>query len=356
MKKYIWITLSTLVFGISGCKKFELDDIKDPSQLLSIGNVNDTPYRTLVWQEEFDGTSYDGDPISCFDDDSNATCVKRLDWDSEGPCTESVSHLKKLNKCRWAIWDGFSFWEKSNNVAVKPSQVRVEGGSLKIKYKVRPDSEGPFNCGPSDRDPNGIDYYNDNCKVLTGGIYSRDFQNGKTQGRSFTNGRIEVRARARLEIGAWPAIWMWEGPVGTGTPYPYSSSMSPDYVGEIDILEIVAKSSGETLSDALQTYHVWYFDQDLHYQSGASVPVDARQWNVYGVERTGDELKYYINGAYIKSIKEGDLDTRNNPTMRVDDTARFMILSLGIAKDAAVAANPNLNNVEFEVDWVKSYL
>lgn len=341
--------------SLTGCKKFELEDMKDPSQFVSIGAVSDSSYKNLVWQDEFDGTSFDGDPRECFDDDSKATCVRRLDWDAQAPCTQSISHLKQLNKCRWAIWDGFSFWEKSFNVAYKPSQIKVEGGKLKLRYKVRPGTDGPFLCGPSNRDPNSVDYYDDNCKVLTGGIYSRDFSNGKTQGRSFTNGRIEVRARVDLSTGAWPAIWMWEGTVGSGTPYPYNSSMGRDYIGEIDILEIVAKRDRETTSDALQTYHVWHFDTDEHYQMGASTPIDATQWNVYGVERTGDELKYYINGAYIKSIHEGDLDSKNNPTMRVDDTARFMILSLGIAKDAAMAANPNLENALFEVDWVRSY-
>ena len=50
---------------------------------------------------------------------------------------------------------------------------------------------------------------NDTAPYITGGIYTKDKV-------SFTNGRLEIRAKLPDAQGAWPAIWL----LPTDAPWP----------------------------------------------------------------------------------------------------------------------------------------
>lgn len=374
---------------ISGCEKdFEIQPrlITSPKQLVAVGgSTSASAYTRLVAWDYFKGFGSSSQTDSaCYTDDTKATCSRRLDWfgASNNGCSESVAHLKLLDKCTWTIWDGFSFWDQSFNVAYKPSAVTVKDGILKLQPRVRPESEGPFQCGPpatglkrmsslprsemnslitvgkvglkstKTRDPLSDDWYDINCRIVVGGIDSKDRGNGKTQGRNIRNGRMQIIARWTNINGIWPALWTWRGDVGKGFPYTDTGhATGSDYYGEIDIMESVPEGTSNTR--IFQTYHVW---EKEHYSSGARhVTLDFTQWNTYGVERTDSELYFIVNGAYVARIVDGGTDSRNHPTMRIDNIAEYLIMSMGPTTEAGLESWAALNSAAFEVKSVEFY-
>ena len=130
------------------------------------------------------------------------------------------------------------------------------------------------------RHNNGI-LPNDTANFLTGGITSE----GK---RTFTYGKIEVRARIHGAIGTWPAIWtmpddrkLWKCP-------------NPQYT-EIDILEYVDKKDF-----VYQTAHNAYTLADRknwHKPEQQNLsPINVGKYNIYSVEILPDELIFGVNG------------------------------------------------------------
>ncbi len=49
-------------------------------------------------------------------------------------------------------------------------------------------------------------------------------------------------------------------------------------------------------------------------------------------------------------------DSRGAPTLRVDNIAEYLILSLGLTKDAGMQAFTALNSATFEIDKVSFFV
>lgn len=362
--------LLAVATALSACEKPDL--IGSPEKMLCPGGSvsANTAFKSPIpaWQDDFRGMSdaNETDPPECFSD-AMATCSQRVDWFMEGPCTHSISHLGALNKCRWTVWDGGSTYlaTNPNQVSIDPYADTSTGdsecenghktcrGSVKIKVQVRPDSEAPFKCGASERDRLAGDYYDTNCKVLVGGIDSRHrpdtkVRNPNQNGRTFTNGRMEIRARMNIKDGLWPALWTWRTDIKKG-----------DTIGEIDILEVMAKS-GNTTVNAQQTYHTWStLPPDTHLDSGGKYTrVESEKFTTYGVERSGKKIKFFVNDCYTRTLTEGEdtaLDKNGNPMTLDGAIGEFLIISMGITEPKRIAPTQLLNNGELEVDWVKFY-
>lgn len=172
---------------------------------------------------------------------------------------------------------------------------------------------------------------NDTAPYLTGGLYTK----GK---KTFSNGRIEIRAKLQGAGGEWPAIWLL-----------------PEYAkwpmgGEIDIME---RLNHDTI--AYQTVHSHYTytlgikDKPLSHSTGNIRPND---YNVYAVELSADSLSFYINDVHtftyprIQTDKEGQFPF---------DQPFYLLIDMQLGGTWVGAVNPKELPVEMLVDWVRFY-
>ena len=106
----------------------------------------------------------------------------------------------------------------------------------------------------------------------------------------WTYGRFEVRAKLPSGRGTWPAIWMLP------TKKNYGNGGWPDN-GEIDIMEHVGFDPDVVHGSA----HTRSYYHKINTQKTSKILVpDARtSFNVYAVEWTPEEIRWYVNGKHF---------------------------------------------------------
>ena len=102
----------------------------------------------------------------------------------------------------------------------------------------------------------------------------------------WTYGRIEVRAKLPSGRGTWPAIWM------LASQRTYGKNYWPDN-GEIDIMEHVGYDPDVVHASA----HTKAYYHSINTQKTAKTKVETARngFNVYAVEWTPEEIRWYIN-------------------------------------------------------------
>lgn len=172
---------------------------------------------------------------------------------------------------------------------------------------------------------------NDTAPYLTGGVYTK----GK---KSFSNGRIEIRAKLQGAQGAWPAIWM----LPENAAWPKG--------GEIDIMERLSHDS-----IAYQTVHSHYtYNLGIknHPLSHSTGPIKPDYYNVFAVELSPDSLSFYINEIHtftyprIQTDKEGQFPY-NQPF--------YLLIDMQLGGSWVGAVRSKELPVEMWVDWVRFY-
>lgn len=172
---------------------------------------------------------------------------------------------------------------------------------------------------------------NDTAPFITGGVCSM----GK---RTFSDGRLEIRARLNAAQGAWPAIWL----------LPENGNWPRD--GEIDIME---RLNGDSI--AHQTVHSHYtYDLGItdNPPSHATGPIDPDAYNVYAVEMYPDSLAFFINGRHtftyrrIETDKEGQFPF-NRPF--------YLLIDMQLGGSWVGAVRRSDLPVEMLVDYVRFY-
>lgn len=173
----------------------------------------------------------------------------------------------------------------------------------------------------------------DSRDYLCGGLWTL----GK---KSFSPGRIEVRARMTAATGAWPAIWMM----------PFKSTQGWPYDGEIDIMERLNSDRF-----VYQTLHSGYIDvegnrNNPQYSCRPTV-ADPSQYHIYGVEFTADALTFYVDGE----------QTMKYPNIGVDGQFPYfkewdLRIDMQLGGSWVGAIRPTTLPVEMEVDWVRYYV
>lgn len=349
------LVLATSIFS---CKKEDLSKFKfNPKSLTGAQCSNSkpvsevSPYRRLAFSDSFEPGS-SGDP--CYS--QKPSCDLRLDWWMSGSCPkliEDYSGIKDLNKCIWKVWHGYSYWATNKQLTFDGRAVEVKNGRLILKILPNPDYDSSKgNCG--DKGPNefALNYYNTNCKLIGGAVDSTDYAPGNSRGVSALYGRIEMKARyvhTTPSGGAFPAFWMWPNPVGKGTPH--TTTVKPDYAGEIDILEM---DNAANKNNSLQTYHNWRdVKPGISAAVGHGFDLNASDDHVYGVEWSPTSLKWYIDDCYITEVKQGQLSTHGDigVPMQISKTPSFLMLWQG-----ALGWHLDLNNTDrLEVDEVRIY-
>jgi hypothetical protein len=339
---------------IAGCEKIDLQI--NPKGFTSGRCLNNagqgpestSPYQNQTWSDEFNGMEPGEDP-GCYS--RTPTCAVRLDWPGHGetcPAGSDFTGLQHLNKCKWKVWAGYSTWDiwPKATFAYQPSQVAVRNGSLVLSVKHRTPPPGA-KCGiiPG-ADPGSGGYYGIDCEWLSGGIDSAQF--GSFLGRNIRNGRIEMRAKLPAGEGAYPALWTWAAPAGSGWPYSMAG-YNPNYKGEYDLLEAVTKSAG--MIQAFQTYHEWQTNPDGHKQAGSgTIYLNPGTWYRFGVERFPGKTRFYVDDCYTHEVKEGDKGIRFN------DYAQYFIMNLALERDAVVQGRAaGMNGKSLEVDYVRIF-
>lgn len=354
------VGLSALLFGCEKEINFE-PSLTNTGQLLCIngrhydgyGTVPDkpsqSPKQTLVFRDEFNGRENDpGDSTGmntadCYD--RAPLCVERLDWSMIGPCTtQDFSNLRDLNKCKWEVWDGYSFWDDSRKLAFNPSALNVSGGNLNIQFKVRPGEH--TDCGRGPTHPDGG--YGRDCKVFSGGIDSK-YRDSTKKGFNFKESRVEIRAAVPATNYIWPALWTWNGDPGPG--YPHHQNQT-GWAGEYDILEIIPEPGR---FEAFQTYHTWNFGGEHHSTGAKNTAIKPDHFHRYGIERWNDAFLFSVDDCYTRIVRNGDADTKNIAnSIKVDNSPEYLIMSMGY--DNRAAANVDaLDGTTFKVDYVRVY-
>jgi beta-glucanase (GH16 family) len=196
--------------------------------------------KTLVWQDEFSGNSLDA----------------------------NVWNYEIGNNNGW----GNNELEYYTN---SPKNTLVSNGNLVIE--ARKESVGGFNYSSA--------------RLTTA--------NKKT----FTYGRVDIRAKLPKGKGIWPALWMLGTNIGT-VGWPAS--------GEIDIMELL----GQEITKSDGTLH-YGASSATHGSKGTSYVLSSStfydQFHVFSMEWKQDEIKLFVDDNLYLTVTKADLGTSPYP-------------------------------------------
>ena len=175
---------------------------------------------------------------------------------------------------------------------------------------------------------------NDTAPYITGGIFTM----GKV---TFSNGRLEIKAKLNPAKGAWPAIWLM--------PFDENAPKWPEG-GEIDIME---RLNGDAI--AYQTVHSSYtYNLGIkdNPKSGITAPIDPDGFNVYAVELYPDSLRFFINDSLTNTYPRIETD---KPGQFPFDRDWHLKIDMQLGGSWVGEVDPADLPVEMEVDWVRFY-
>lgn len=165
----------------------------------------------------------------------------------------------------------------------------------------------------------------DTAAYLTGGVWTKNR-------KSFSKGRIEIKAKFSSNRGAWPAIWL----LGDNTHLGWPRN------GEIDIMEHL------NYDDIIyQTVHSPYTgsNTDSNFFVTKFNPI---QSNIYGVEIHDDRIVFLLNG------NETGIYYRN-ATNWYYDTTFHLILSMQLGGQWVGEVDGKYLPSAMHIDWIRYY-
>lgn len=181
-------------------------------------------------------------------------------------------------------------------------------------------------------------------------------QNGRLRGwtsgrlnskdkREFLYGRVEARIRFHnLEAGTWPAFWMLEGRINeqpvagdgdnVGWPNPGAS--------EIDVWEWVGREPDKYIINFFNTGGFACGREVRHEYAGGAA--DVLDWNVYAMEWTADQIRFFINEQEIVTFDMRGCDVYEEPM--------FVLINLAMGGTLGGEIDPGLDQAMLEVDYI----
>ena len=171
-----------------------------------------------------------------------------------------------------------------------------------------------------------------------------------TKGKGdWTYGRFEVRAKLPSGRGTWPAIWMLP------TQRNYGAGYWPDN-GEIDVMEHVGYDPDVIHASA----HTKAYHHSINTQKTAKTKVDSARsgFNVYAVEWTPEEIRWYVNGRQFFKFNNERL---SNPTADHKqwpfDKPFHLLLNIAVGGNwgGAEGVDDSIWPQRMEVDYVRVY-
>lgn len=141
-----------------------------------------------------------------------------------------------------------------------------------------------------------------------------------TQGKkTFTFGRIDIRAKLPVAKGLWPALWMLGSNI-TSVPWPGC--------GETDIMELI----GTYPSRVHGTAH-WKRPDGAHDSKGAQFDLAganfSQQFHVFSLIWTTDQMKWLVDDQLYLTVVKADVGTSNYPF----NLPSFLIFNVAVGGD-----------------------
>jgi len=160
--------------------------------------------------------------------------------------------------------------------------------------------------------------------------------------KSFTFGRIDLRAKLPVGKGIWPALWMLGNNI-TSVGWPAC--------GEIDIMELIGTYPGRVHA----TMH-WKPATGDHTSKGAEYNLASgnfsQQFHVYSLVWSQDLIKCYVDDQLYLTVTKADAGTANYPF----NAPQFLIMNVAVGGNWP---GPPDNNTEFPqrmfVDYVRVF-
>lgn len=165
----------------------------------------------------------------------------------------------------------------------------------------------------------------------------------------WTYGRFEVRAKLPSGRGTWPAIWMLP------TEHSYGASYWPDN-GEIDVMEHVGYDPDVIHGSA----HTKAYHHSINTQKSGKIKVESARsaFNVYTVEWTPEEIRWYANGReYFKFRNERVSSPAADYRQWPFDKPFHLVLNVAVGGTwgGAQGVDESIWPQRMEVDYVRVY-
>jgi beta-glucanase (GH16 family) len=155
-------------------------------------------------------------------------------------------------------------------------------------------------------------------EAISGSNYSSGrmtTQNKKT----FTFGRIDIRAKLPVSKGMWPALWLLGSNISS-VPWPGC--------GETDLMELIGTYPGRVYGTA----H-WKTLAGAHDSKGTlyDLPTGnfSQQFHVFSLVWTTDQMKWLIDDQLYLTVNKSDLGTSNYPF----NASQFLIFNVAVGGD-----------------------
>lgn len=135
--------------------------------------------------------------------------------------------------------------------------------------------------------------------------------------RSFTFGRVDIRAKLPFGQGIWPALWMLGENIG---------QVSWPACGEIDIMEVL----GHETNKLYGTAH-WgpLGATSSTYRTGSYVLPQGKfseKFHVFSIIWTADQIEWYIDDTFYHRVTKAEITGGNNPF----DKPFFFIMNVAV--------------------------
>lgn len=252
---------------------------------------------TQIWSDEFDQGKINSNIWTSQNGDGNSDVPgSQLDFSNDG-------------------------WGNRERQYYTSDQTNFDGnGSMVIKATRTGASK--YNC-----------YYRQPCEWLS----SRFITSGKI---GFKFGRIEARIKGPItKNGTWGAFWL----LGARCNLSGKEDKTWPLCGEIDIAELLGKYPDTNFG----TIHGPGFSGGGGL--GSTVRIDkgfSDEYHNYAIDWLPDQITWYVDGVPFHT--ENKLNSR-----WVFDHEFYLIINLAIGGNFGGDVDPNLNETEMKVDWVR---
>lgn len=165
-----------------------------------------------------------------------------------------------------------------------------------------------------------------------------------TRGKqTFTNIKLEVRAKVPSGLGTWPAIWM----LGDNL-----SAVGWPKCGEIDIMEHVGYSPDSIFG----TLHCNAFNHTIGTQQMGSIrtPDVEGTFHIYGIDWQKDHIDFLFDGEVYHTVKKPANATIDEWPF---DKPHYLLLNLAVGGNwgGKKGVADDIWPRQMEVDWVRVY-
>ncbi|MEB8090989.1 glycoside hydrolase family 16 protein [Mammaliicoccus lentus] len=246
----------------------------------------------------------------------------------------------ELNQSNWNYELGSIRGIEQQHYVNNKENVYQKDGNLVLKATDRPKTDQYSNP----RDDSRIVKYN------SGSIHT----NGK---KEFLYGKLEIRAKLPKGQGVFPAFWTLGNDFTLDGKIANNQGHGWPATGEIDITELIGKPSGEINGNngVYQTLHYGVGTEDNGKYAGNGTEYKLANgifndgYHDFALDWDKESMKWLVDGKVVRTVNYAD-----DPTAKaIFNKPQYMQLNLAMGGAWPGEVGDNLNNTEFDVDYVK---